>query len=132
VEVNDTQSAKQFLGENRAWQSELASWQTDLMFNLRMLDIYGLKSDSAVIAETMDNLKSMVDDFQTIRLDRVRSQLKTNEAILNRLVSDELLLKDREMPFRQQDDDKEVCAARVGFHSLQKQMYTLIEQLKAL
>ena len=132
MEVNDTTSAKQFLAENRRWQSELASWQTDLMFNLRMLDIYGLKSESALVAENMEKLTSMVKDFQTIRLERVRSQLKSNEVTLGRLVSDELLLKDREMPFRHKDDGKDVSEARVGYHSLQQQMYALIEQLKAL
>lgn len=130
--VNDISSAKLFLGENRSWQSEIGSWEIDLLFCERMLDIYGLKAETAGMQCTKATIKTSVRDFISIRLNKLKSQLKANEGILNRLVDDELLLRDRQMPFRHDDDKSDMENARAAAHALQKQLYGFIEELKSL
>lgn len=130
--VNDILRARQFLTENRSWQSEIGSWEIDLLFCERMLDIYGLKAETAGMQSTKTSVKSSVSDFISIRLNNLKSQLKANEGILSRLVEDELLLKDREMPFRHDDDKADMESTRIAAHTLQKQLYSFIEELKSL
>lgn len=130
--VNDIARAKQFLAENRSWQSEIGSWEIDLLFCERMLDIYGLKAETAGMQGTKESIKTSVRDFISIRLGNLKSQLKTNEGILNRMVEDELLLKDRQMSYRHDDDKSDMDCTRIAAHTLQNQLYGFIEELKSL
>jgi hypothetical protein len=130
--VNDTLEARRFLTENKSWQSEIGSWEIDLLFCERMVDIYGLKAESDSMQETKSTITVSIHDLISIRLDNLKSQLKANEGILNRLVDDELLLKDRQMPFRHSDDKSEMDNTRVLVLALQGRLYSFIKELKAL
>ena len=130
--VNDILSAKRFLVENRIWQSEIGSWEIDLLFCERMLDIYGLKAETAGMLETKSTLTESIQDFISVRIHNLKSQIKRNEAILNRLEEDELLFKDRQVSFRQNDDKSDMNKARTAVHGLQKRLYGFIKELKSL
>ena len=130
--VNDTAQARRFLDENRRSQSEIGSWEIDLLFCDRMLDIYGLKVDAEGMRKTMLILKERIQDLLSIRLENLKTQLKENEVLLKRLVDDELLLKDRQMPFRDADDKSDMDNTRIAAHALQNQLYGFIEELKSI
>lgn len=132
MEINDTRSASQFLSENKAWQSEVGSWEIDLLFCSRMLDIYGLKADSSELKAEQVELKKMVGDVIEIRLMHLKGGLKKNEVTLSKAAADGLLVKDRELPYRQKDDENEMNEAREAVHGLQQRLYSFIEQLKSL
>ena len=130
--VNDTLEARRFLTENKSWQSEIGSWEIDLLFCERMVDIYGLKAESDSMQETKSTITVSIHDLISIRLDNLKSRLKANEGILSRLVDDELLLKDRQMPFLHSDDKSEMDKTRVLVLALQGRLYSFIKELKAL
>ena len=130
--MNDTQLASRFLTENRQWQSELGSWELDLMFCSRMLDIYGLKAESPVQKSEQVELKKMVSDVIEVRLAGIRNQLRANEEPLKKAAEDQLLFKDAQLPYRQEDDRKTVDSARASVLMLQQRLYGFIDQLKSI
>jgi hypothetical protein len=130
--VNDTKSAKIFFEENRSWQSEIGSWEIDLLFCSRMLDIYGLKVENSLMSDTQRSLKSEIEGLKTSKFSQMKSQLKFNELKLSRLVEDSVLIKDRQMSFRQDDDRSEMNALRLLVHQLQQHLYSFIDQMKSL
>ena len=132
VEVNDSRNAARFLAENREWQSEIGSWEIDLMFCSRMLDIYGLKADTSNHKTEQVDLKKVVSDVIEVRLTSIKRQLKDNERALQKATADELLFKDSQMPYRQDDDRNEMNQARQAVHSLQQRLYGFIELLKSI
>lgn len=97
-----------------------------------MLDIYGLKAETTDLKAEQIRLKKQVDDVIGIRLTRLKANLKRNEETLSKVASDGLLFKDRELPYRQKDDDNEMNEARKSVHGLQQRLYTFIDQLKSL
>ncbi len=132
AELNDTANARLFHHENRSWQSEIGSWEIDLMFCFRMLEIYGLKADSNQLRSTQQNLKREITDFTSTRIADLKQRLKTNEAKLVRLIEDAVLLKDRQMIYRQNDDRAQMNMVRAEIHDLQKHLYEFIDQMKSM
>ena len=97
-----------------------------------MLDIYGLKAESSEVRVEQVELKKMVGDVIEVRLTNLKRNLKENEETLRKAASDGLLFKDRELPYRQKDDENEMNEAREAIHGLQERLYTFIERLKSL
>ncbi len=130
VQVNDRKLAQGFYNETKGWQSELNSLEIDLMFFERILDIYGLKITDPGERRDIELLKETLKSFLEYRLDNIKTSLKAHEEYLQKVVEDRILLKDRELPYKQQDLEKEIEELRKGGSRLKNDLYQKVEQLK--
>jgi len=130
VEVNDRKLAQRFYNETREWQSELNSIVIDLMFFQRIVDIYGLKATDVVEKRDIEILKDTLKSFIEYRVENQKTRLKAHEDYLQRVVEDRVLLKDRDLPFKHQDAEKEMQDFRSGGIELKNSLYEKVEHLK--
>jgi hypothetical protein len=127
---NDRKIAQQFYTETRAWQSEMNSLVIDLMFFERILDIYGLKLLDPAEKRDLELLKETLKSFLAHRVEAMKLRLKTHEEQLQKVVEDRVLLKDKDLPYKHGDMEKEVKDFRLGGGRLKSDLYNKVEQLK--
>lgn len=132
IEINDTAAAQRALVENKDAQREIASWIIDLRFCSRMLEIYGLKAETSIVRDQIKRSQAVLADFVDLKLDQLVKDLRRTEQHLVKLAEDALLVKDREMSYRQASDLKLISEARNSYHDLRKSLYSIIEELKSL
>lgn len=130
VEVNDRRRAQLFYNEVKNWQSELNTHVIDLLFFQRILDIYSLKVSETTEARDVHFLKETLASFLQHRVEIQKRKLRGHEEYLHKIVEDRLLLKDKELPFKHRDMEKDMNDFRTGYRSLNQSLYTKIEQLK--
>ena len=130
MEVNDRKLAQRFYNDTREWQSELNSIVIDLMFFQRIVDIYGLKATDLVEKRDIEILKDTLKSFIEYRVENQKTRLKVHEEYLQRVVEDKVLLKDRDLPFKHQDAEKEMQDFRSGGIELKNSLYEKVEHLK--
>ncbi len=130
VEVNNRRQAQQFYNETRQWQSELNSLIIDLMFFERILSIYALKITDPTESRDVHLLQQTLKSFVEHRAENQKERLKNHQEYLQRIVEDRVLLKDRELPYKHQDIQKDLADFRVGGGSLKKELYEKVERLK--
>ena len=132
IEINDTGAAQKALLENRDAQREIASWMIDLRFCSRMLEIYGLKAETNTVRDQIEKSQDLVDDFLDLRLNQLVMDLRKSEQHLVKVAQDALLIKDREMSYRQASERKLISEARNSYNDLRHSLYSIIEDLKSL
>ena len=130
VEVNNRRQAQQFYNETRQWQSELNSLIIDLMFFERILSIYALKITDPTESRDVHLLQQTLKSFVEHRAENQKERLKNHQEYLQRIIEDRVLLKDRELPYKHQDIQKDLADFRVGGGSLKKELYEKVERLK--
>ena len=130
TQVNDRKLAQQFYNETRAWQSDMNSLVIDLMFFERILDIYGLKLLEPTDKRDLEFLKETLKSFLEHRSEAMKGRLKEHETYLQRVVEDRVLLKDKDLPYKHSDMEKEVKDFRLGGGRLKNDLYNKVEQLK--
>jgi hypothetical protein len=128
--VNDRKLAQQFFNETRAWQSEMNSLVIDLMFFERILDIYGLKLFEPAEKRDLELLKETLKSFLMHRVEAMKLRLKIHEEYLSKVVEDRILLKDKDLPYKHADMEKEAKDFRLGGGRLKSDLYKKVEQLK--
>ena len=128
--MNDRKLAQQCFNVTRAWQSEINSLVIDLMFFERILDIYGLKISEPAERRDVELLKETLKSYLEHRVENVRIRIKGHEEYLQKIVEDRILLKDRDLPYKQQDLEDEVKDFRLGGSRLKNDLYLKVEQLK--
>ncbi|MFC2176384.1 hypothetical protein ACFLR1_05385 [Bacteroidota bacterium] len=130
VEVNDRKLAQRFYAETREWQSELNSIVIDLMFFQRIIDIYGLKATDAIERRDVEILKETLKSFLEYRTENQKTRLKVHLDYLQKVVEDRVLLKDRDLPFKHQDAEKEMKDFRLNGNELKNDLFQKVEHLK--
>lgn len=130
VEVNDRKLAQRYYNETREWQAEVNTMEIDLLFFQRIVDIYSLKATDPVERRDVELLKDTLQSFLQYRMDNQKTRLKNHEEYLQRVVEDRVLLKDRDLPYKHQDAEKEMNDFRSGGLELKKSLYDKIEHLK--
>lgn len=123
-------SAQEYLHSTRKWLSELDSWSIELMFLQRMLDIYGLKAEDETQSAKLCALRSHIGSFLSDGIAQRRDLLHGHERHLQQIVADKLLLKDKELPYRQSDAEKAILEGRSSFYGIQERAFAVIEDLK--
>jgi hypothetical protein len=130
VQVNDRKLAQQFYNKTKSWQVEANSLEIDLMFFMRILDIYALKISEPTEKRDVNLLKETVSSFLNHRMDNVKNRLKTHEEYLQKVVEDRILLKDKDLPYRHRDMEEEFGDFRKGGGGLKNDLYLKVERLK--
>lgn len=130
AQVNDRKLAQQFFNQTKGWQSEVNSLEIDLMFFMRILDIYGLKISDPAEKRDLSLLKEILSSFLEHRMDNVKNRLKMHEEYLQKVVEDRILLKDKDLPYKHRDMEEEFGDFRKGGGGLKNDLYQKVEQLK--
>lgn len=130
VQVNDRKLAQQFFNQTKGWQSEANSLEIDLMFFMRILDIYGLKISDPAEKRDVSLLKETLSSFLEHRMDNVKNRLKMHEEYLQKVVEDRVLLKDKDLPYKHRDMEEEFGEFRKGGGGLKNELYLKVERLK--
>lgn len=131
AEVNNVQQAQQFADEVRMWQSDMASWHTELMFMLRMADIYGLKEHDPAGIRHLERVKEGAKRYLSTLTDHGQ-HLRSHEEQTRKVAEDRLLLRDRELPYRHADHKAATDRMRAEFRQWQEALYTMVDQLRQL
>lgn len=131
AEVNNVQQAQQFANEVRAWQSEMASWHTEMLFMLRLADIYGLKEHDPAGLRHLDRMKEGSKRFLATLADHGQ-HLRSHEEHVRKVAEDRLLNRDRDLPYRHNDHKTATDRLRAEFRQWHEALYTTIDQLRQL
>lgn len=130
TEVNDRRLAQLFYNSVKEWQSETNSSLIDLLFFQRILDIYGLKAMDSILSRDVEILKRSLVTFLDQTSETHKRRLREHEEYLQRIVEDRVLLKDRDLPYRHKDVEKDVEAFRKTYWELKNELFAKVEHLK--
>lgn len=122
--------ANEFLAICRRWHSEVSSWEVELMFLQRMLDIYGLKAEDGSQTERLRSLRSRMIRLLKDDSEKLKERLNQHGHHLTLIVEDRLLLQDRELAYKHGDVEREMLSSRQLYQSLHESAFALIEELK--
>ncbi|MFM1876377.1 MAG: hypothetical protein RL266_2114 [Bacteroidota bacterium] len=132
TETNYIRQANAFYQEAREWQSETNSLMIDLMFLQRILGLYALKIVDQTERNQIDQLNGKLGSFISNQLQKQINELKLYVERLQKIVNDQILFKDRELPYVHQEHLKAMNELRSAGGRLKTDLYDKVEQLKRM